>query len=219
MEIIWHGQSCFTIKGKNATIVLDPYHEEIGLKLPQLKADIVLVSHDHFDHNNVEAVEGEYKLFNSPGEYERLGVTILGIEAFHYSKNDEEEAKKRGKITIFALDVDGFKICHLGDLGHKLTSDLLEAIGDVDILMVPVGGKFTIDAEKAVEVVEQIEPRVIIPMHYKIPGNTTEIDTNEKFLKEVGVAGAVEIDKFSVKAVTDLPDDKTDYVVLKPITK
>jgi L-ascorbate metabolism protein UlaG (beta-lactamase superfamily) len=214
MDITWHGHSCFTIKGKDAVVVTDPY-KNIGLNLPKLKADIVTISHEHDGHNNFEAVEGARKVITWPGEYELKNVSVIAIEAFHYSKGEAADAEKRGKIIIFVIDIDGFKICHLGDLGHKLTSDITEAIGDVDILLIPVGGKNTIDYKKAVEVIEQIEPRIVIPMHYKTEGSTADIDTNEKFLKEEGIANIEVLEKFSAKLVSDLPDDKTDFKVLK----
>jgi len=217
MDIIWHGHSCFTLKGKNATVVTDPY-KDVGLKLPELTADIVTVSHGHEDHNNVEAVNGDVKVIDWPGEYERKNVSVLGLEAFHYSKSEGKDAEKRGKNIIYVIEIDDVKVCHLGDLGHKLTSELTEAIGDVDVLLVPVGGKFTIDYKKAVEVIEQIEPRVVIPMHYKTDGNTVDIDTNERFLKEVGVTDVKEESKFEIKSVSELPDDRMEFTVLKPIT-
>lgn len=218
MEIIWHGQSCFTLKGDRITVVTDPYGE-IGLKLPKLKADIVTVSHDHADHNNTAAVEGEPHIFDWPGEYEAGGVMLVGLEAFHFKKSEEadEKAVARGKTIIFHIDLDDLRICHLGDLGHKLTDEMVETIGDVDILLIPVGGGSTIDHKTAHQVIEQIDPRIVIPMHYKIDGLKveTELQDVEPFLKEVG-AHNEGLDKLEIKGRASLPEETTSFVVLEP---
>lgn len=217
MQIIWHGQACFSLKGKNAVIVTDPYSEEIGLKLPKLEADIVTVSHQHFDHNNTAAVSGQPKIFEWPGEYETKEIVITGIEAFHFSESEGKEGEKRGKIIIFCFELDGLKICHLGDLGHRLTSGLTEAIGEVDVLFIPVGGIYTIGAEKAHEVIEQIEPRLVIPMHYKIPGLKIDLAPLEDFLKEIGLKNPEEKEVLKISK-SDLSEEKTEYVIMKPVT-
>jgi L-ascorbate metabolism protein UlaG (beta-lactamase superfamily) len=212
MEIIWHGQSCFTVKGRNATVVTDPYGD-IGLRLPKLKGSIVTISHDHIDHNNVAGVEGDPKVFDWPGEFESGGVLMSAVEAPHYGEGADDEAKKRGKTLMFHFEVDGIKICHVGDLGQKLTDEMIEKLGDVDILMVPVGGNFTIDHKVAHSVIEQIEPRVVIPMHYKIDGLTVDIGELEPFLKEVGMHEPAE-DKLVFKNRGALPTDAMKTVVL-----
>ncbi|MBT5016010.1 MBL fold metallo-hydrolase [Candidatus Peregrinibacteria bacterium] len=218
MEIIWHGQSCFTLKGSKATVVTDPYGD-IGLKLPSLKANILTVSHDHEDHNNVAAVEDNPQLFDWPGEYEANGVMMTALNAFHYRKSEEEDEKAaaRGKTLIFHFEIDGIKVCHLGDLGHKLTDDMVEAIGDVDILLIPAGGDSTIDHKTAHQVIEQIDPRIVIPMHYKIPGLKVEADLQdvEPFLKEMGVSSSESQEKLEVKGRSSLPEATTAYVVLE----
>ena len=216
MEIIWHGHSCFTIKGKNATVVTDPYGE-IGLKLPKLKADFVTVSHDHESHNNTAAIEGEPQIFDWPGEYEKSGVLFTGISAFHAPESAGEEGIKRGRNTIFHLEVDDIKLCHLGDLGHKLTDAMIEMIGDVDILLIPVGGGTALDAKKAHEVVEQIDPRVVIPMHYKIDGLKREdLAPLDVFMKEVGSHSEAQ-ESFKLKSRAELPEETTVFTLLKPI--
>ncbi len=213
MEIIWHGHSCFTLKGNAAKAVTDPY-AEIGLTLPKLDASIVTVSHEHEDHNNSEAIEGDPIVFDWPGEYEAGGVMITGIEAFHYPKSEEDtKAAERGKVVIFHIEIDDIKICHLGDLGHKLTPEMVEAVGDVDVLLIPVGGNFTIDHKTAHEVVEQIDPRIVIPMHYKIDGLKLDIQGVEPFLKEVGAQNNPQ-EKLEIKGRSQLPEDTTEFVVL-----
>lgn len=214
MEIIWHGHSCFTIKGKSATLVTDPYGK-IGLKLPKLKADIVTVSHDHESHNNVAAVEGNPQIFDWPGEYEKSGVLLTGVSSFHYPESEGEEGAKRGRNNIFHFEMDDIKFCHLGDLGHKLTDAMIEMIGDVDVLMIPVGGGTTIDHKKAHEVVEQIDPRIVIPMHYKIDGlERDDLAGVDVFMKEVGSHVEAQ-ESFKAKSRAELPEETTEFVILK----
>ncbi len=218
MEITWHGQSCFTLKGNKITVVTDPYGE-IGLKLPQLKADILSVSHDHASHNNVAAVEGEPRVFDWPGEYEAGGVMMTALECFHFKKSEEADEKvaTRGKSLIFFFELDGIRVCHLGDLGHKLTDDMVEAIGDIDILLIPVGGGTTIDHKTAHQVIEQIDPRIVVPMHYKISGLKTEPELQdiEPFLKEVGTQNEPQ-ESLQIAGRSSLPEDATSFVVLTP---
>lgn len=217
MEITWHGHSCFTIKEKGATIVTDPY-TNLGTKLPKLKGDIVTLSDELIDtEGNIAEVAGEPKVLSWPGEYEVKGVGIEGFSAFHFAKSAESAEKANCKVVIYNFFVNGFKICHLSGLGHRLTSELTESIGDVDILLVPVGGNLVIDAKKAVEVIEAIEPRVVIPMYYKTPGSKLELGGVEDFLKAVGQESAEEMEVFEAKKRENLPEDKTDYVVLKPV--
>ena len=213
MEIRWLGQSCFEIKNKVLAVVTDPYSEKIGFKLPKLKANIVTVSHDHYDHDNVDAIEGvsaEKKPFivNNPGGYEVQGVLIEGISTFH----DAQEGKERGLNTVYDIKMDGINICHLGDLGTDLKEEQIEMLDGVDILFIPVGGKYTIDAEHAVKIINKIEPRIIIPMHYSIPGLKEEIDGIDKFTKELGMdAETLDILKLEKK---DLPQEGMQLVIL-----
>lgn len=193
MEIIWLGQSCFKIKGKNASVIMDPFDSEFtGLKTPKdFSADVVLVSHDHKDHNG----SAEGMRFSQAGEYEVKGAVITGISSFH----DNSEGKERGLNTIFHLFMDGLDIVHLGDLGQsKLTEEQIAEIGQTDILLIPVGGIYTLDAEVASDIVSQLEPKIIIPMHYEIEGLKFELDGVEKFLKEMGAEGIVSVPKFSI---------------------
>jgi len=183
MDINWLGHSCFRIKGKQAVVVTDPYPPDLGYSLGKLNADIVTVSHQHPSHSYVQGVGGEPKLVTRPGEYEISGVLIIGITTFH----DAEDGGKRGKNTVYLMEVDGITICHLGDLGHVLTAEQVEEIDDVDVLLLPVGGVSTINASMAAEVIRQIEPKVVVPMHYKTPALNRELGLVDKFLREMGI--------------------------------
>lgn len=179
MEIRWHGHSCFEI-GDGMRIVIDPHDgRSIGIKTPKVQADLVLVTHHHFDHDAVRVVRGNYRVIDSPGNYEIGDVRITGIEAYH----DEMNGRKRGKITMFKIEKEGIRILHVGDLGHVLTSEQLSEIGNVDILFTPVGGVYTVDAEKAYQNAMNIRPRVVVPMHYKLPGMSLGIAPVDEFLK------------------------------------
>jgi L-ascorbate metabolism protein UlaG (beta-lactamase superfamily) len=155
---------------------------------------------------------GDPLVVRRPGEYESKGVDIKGVFSFH----DNKEGVERGSNTIYVIEMEGIKICHLGDLGQeKLTSEQLDEIGEIDILMIPVGGTVTLSGEEAVEIINQIEPRLTIPMHYKIPGlSNGKLDGVDAFLKEMGIAKKEVVDKLTLKK-KDLPQDKTDVVVMK----
>jgi len=217
MTIQWHGQSCFQIiaarnKGEQTTILIDPFSEEIGLRLPKLEADILLISHDHPDHNNVKAVGGNPFIITGPGEYEIKKVFIQGIPAWH----DASAGKERGEVTIYTLDAEGLRLCHLGDLGQKeLTEEQLEKIGEVDILMIPVGGIYTISAKEALKVMSQIEPRITIPMHYQIPKLKVKLEGLDKFLKTLGIKSIEPLNKLTIKK-KEISPEEAKIVVLKP---
>jgi len=163
--------------------VTDPYNDDIGMKMPHFEADIVTISHDHHDHNNTGALRGNPFLIDTAGEYETKGVFVEGVESWH----DSSDGKERGKNIIYRIEMEDISITHLGDLGHILDAKQLEKLEGTDILLIPVGGKYTINAAKAVEVISQIEPRIVIPMHYKVPGLKIDLDGVEKFIKELGI--------------------------------
>jgi len=217
MNINWYGQSCFQIfssQGKNnhVSIVVDPFDESTGLKPPKLQADIVLVTHDHSDHNNVKAVSGLPFIIKGPGEYDIKGVFIQGISGYH----DNAQGAQRGSITIYTIETEEVRLCHLSDLGQKeLTPIQLDKIGDIDILMIPVGGIYTIDAAEAVKIMAQIEPRIIIPMHYKIPKLKIKLDNIDKFLKNLGIKKPESLLKLSIKK-KDISTEEAKIVVLQP---
>ncbi len=216
-KINWAGQSCFQISVSNsrdhsADIVIDPFDEKIGLKVPSFSADILLVTHQHYDHNNVKAVKGTPFVISGPGEYEVKEVFIKGISSFH----DDKEGKERGQNTIYTIFAEDLKFCHLGDLGQKqLTDEQLEKIGNVDILMIPVGGQFTISSQEAQRIISQIDPKIVIPMHYELPKLKIKLDGVDKFLKVMGKNSIAPQDKFTVKSST-LPKDGMEIVVLQP---
>ena len=208
MEITYLGHSSFKLRGKTVTVVTDPFDTiAVGIKFPKhTSADIVTVSHDHNDHNATNTVEGSPFVVSGPGEYEVKGVGIVGIGVFH----DDANGAKRGKNTIYRIELDGVSIVHLGDLGHTLTSDQVDGLDGVDILLIPVGGVYTIDAKIAREVVTAIEPSVVIPMHYhsfdldqKAFGSLAAVSV---FLKEIGKENIPLVPKFSVTKDT-LPEE------------
>ena len=181
-------------------MVTDPSDPKVtGLKFPKVSADIVTVSHtQHSDHKSVELISGVKRVVSGPGEYEISDISIIGISSFH----DDKKGALRGKNTMYVFEVDGVRIAHLGDLGHKLKNKELETLGDIDVLMIPVGGVYTIDAKTAAEIVRDIEPRIIIPMHYFLEGMERHVfeklERVDVFLSEVG-----------------LPNEKMDKLTLK----
>jgi len=187
MKIKWFGQSAFLLTSKAGTrILIDPYDRLLRYKMSKpIEADIVAVTHNHGDHNKIHVASGNYLLVNEPKEYNYEDVSVKGIRTYH----DKANGKKRGKNIIFRFDVDGLKICHCGDLGHLLTEEQVKAIGKVDILMVPVGGRTTINSAEAVQVMHQLDATVTIPMHYST--------------KALGILGKIlfeQVDKFSQAA-------------------
>jgi len=218
MNIIWHGQSCFQIearhnKGELTSIVIDPFSEEIGLRLPKVQADVVLVTHSHADHNNTKGVGGNPFLIQEPGEYEIKKVFVQGVSAWH----DQKQGQERGPNTIYIIEAEDLRLCHLGDLGQKeLTDEQMDKIGDVDILMIPIGGVSTISAKEAIKIMSQIEPRIIIPMHYQIPKLKTKIKLEglDKFLKVMGIKKIEPLNKLSIKS-KDISPEEAKIIVLK----
>ncbi|MBI3627546.1 MAG: MBL fold metallo-hydrolase [Candidatus Sungbacteria bacterium] len=219
MVISWYGQSSFKIQSGELVIATDPYHKEIGLTPPRFKADIVVVTHEHPDHNNIETIpqageaEGAF-IVRGPGDYEIKGVTITGIETFH----DKVSGKERGANTAYIIELENIRLLHLGDFGEaKLRPETIDALGEIDILLVPVGGTYTIDAEEAAEIASQVEPKVVIPMHYKIPGLKVNLAPVDTFLKEMGAKSAEVEDRLTIKKKDLAEDESAKVVVLKPV--
>lgn len=213
MVIQWLGQACFKIQSGELVIVIDPFGKEIGLTPPRFRADIVLVSHAHFDHSNSSSLAGDPFIVTEPGEYETKGVYMRGIKTFH----DAQEGRERGLNTAFAIDLEGIKIFHLGDFGEsEMRDETVEEAGDVDVLLIPVGGVYTIDGEEAARIVNQIEPRFVIPMHYKIPGLSVKIEGPDAFLKEMGASKLEVSDRFTIKKKDIGDGGKTEVALLKP---
>jgi L-ascorbate metabolism protein UlaG (beta-lactamase superfamily) len=199
MDIYYSGHSSFRLKGKTATVVTDPFDSKmVGLKYPTTEANIVTISHDHDDHNKADLIKGDPKIISGPGEYEIKEISILGFPSYHDSKKGEE----RGKNTIYVFEIDGIRVCHLGDLGEKLSETLIEALGEIDVLLIPVGGTYTIGSKEAAELVREIEPSYVIPMHYLTDGmnkaSFEKLDPIDPFLREVGLA-VEKMPKLSIK--------------------
>jgi L-ascorbate metabolism protein UlaG (beta-lactamase superfamily) len=194
MEIMWLGYSCFRLKGKNTTVITDPFPPGLGYTLDKPAAQVVTVSHRHPNHSHMEAISGGPRLISRPGEYEIGGTLIIGIPTFH----DAENGARSGKNIVYVIEIDEVTICHLGDLGHPLTSNQIEELGHIDVLLAPVGGGATIGGSQAAGIVRAIEPKIVIPMHYKTPALLQELDTVDKFLKEMGVNEAVPQPKLTV---------------------
>lgn len=213
MIITWLGQSCFKLQSGELVAVIDPFSKEIGLTPPRFRADLTLVTHGHYDHSNAETLGGEPFLISGAGEYEVKGVYVRGLETFH----DKSRGEERGMNTIYKITMEDLNILHLGDFGEgEMRDETLDEIGDTDILMIPVGGKYTIDAIEAYKVVKQIEPRYAIPMHYKIPGLKLDLDGVEKFLKEFETKTELK-EKFVIKKKDLGEEEKTEVIVLKQV--
>ena len=209
MEITWYGQSCFRLRDYGRAVVTDPYSPEIGLKLPRSTATIVTVSHAHDDHNYIQALRGDPYVVSGPGEYEVGGIFVVGIATFH----DDREGAERGRNTAYLIEFDNLTVCHLGDLGHIPTQEQIEQFNNVDILLIPVGGRSTLSGARAAEVVNLLEPRIVIPMHYRVPGLTRPIDTATRFLNEMAVEKPETIETLKITA-SQLPE-QTQVVLLE----
>ncbi len=211
MIIQWLGQSYFKIETKGKIIAIDPYSENIlGIKPPRFKADILLITHQHEDHNNKSAILGEPFVLEGPGEIEKEGIFIEGLPSFH----DNRSGRDRGFNTIYTIDSEDLTICHLGDLGEKmLKEEALEKLSEIDILLIPVGGIYTIDAEEAISIINQIEPKIVIPMHYRFDNIKLKLEPLDKFLKAFGKKPE-EVDKLVIRK-NQLPQE-TKLFILKP---
>jgi len=216
MDITYLGHSSFLLKGKRGTVVMDPYQASVGFKLPAVSADLVTISHQHADHNAAKEVNPSARrdkpfLITEPGEYEVAGISVFGVESFH----DASKGTEHGKNTIFRVLLDDILVCHLGDLGHELTNEMIENIGQVDVLLCPVGGHFTIDAAQAVKTIQQLEPAYAIPMHYNTPEHNQDTFADLKdlktFLHEYGMEPTPQ-PKLHLEKAT-LPEE-TELVVL-----
>jgi L-ascorbate metabolism protein UlaG (beta-lactamase superfamily) len=178
MKIQYLGHSCFKLTESTGTsVVTDPFGN-VGYEMPEVEADAITVSHNHYDHNNIGAVKGHPTILRKEGYFDLGGVEITGIKSYH----DTEGGSIRGENVIFKFRMDGLDICHLGDLGEECSAELLELILPVNILLIPVGGKYTIDSEKAKEFVDQLMPEIVIPMHYKTKSLDIDIEKAQGFL-------------------------------------
>jgi L-ascorbate metabolism protein UlaG (beta-lactamase superfamily) len=202
MRITWLGHASFLIESGGKKLVTDPF-DKIGLPFPSVEADVVTSSHSHFDHNAVNLVSGSPQALSGPGEFGEGPFRITGIPTFH----DESGGSERGDNTVYVIEAEGLRVCHLGDLGHSLSAEQESALGRVDILMIPVGGTYTIDAPAAAQVAGSLRPSVVLPMHYKIPGLSLPIAEVTEFtglFESVRKAESLEITTDSLPAETEV---------------
>ena len=210
MEITWYGHSCFRLTERGiATVVTDPYdNTDIGYESLKLKADIVTVSHDTSGHNNTSAIKGTSHVITGPGEFEIGGVFITAVQTNGHGKADDEELRN----TLYVFDYDGITVAHLGDLKQVPSQTQVEALGAVNVALVPVGGGGGLNAAKAAEVISLLEPNIVIPMHYATKEAKLELDSLDKFLKEMGLSASPPEPSLKVTR-SGLPDE-THVVVL-----
>ena len=208
MDITWYGHACFRLKSREGTVITDPYDKSLGLSPPSVKADIVTVSHNAPHHNNTKIAKGAY-IIDSPGEYEINGVFVTGIHIAP-AKN----AKDAERNNVFVIYLDDIATCHLGDLSHVPTQKQVEEMGNIDVLLVPVGGQNALKIAQAAEVISLIEPYIVIPMHYKLPHITVELDPVQKFLTEMGITKTETVETLKLTR-SSLPEE-TQVVVMDP---
>jgi L-ascorbate metabolism protein UlaG (beta-lactamase superfamily) len=219
MQITWYGQSCFKIVSGQTTIVLDPFSKDTGLTPPRGKADLLLVSDSNIAADDFSQIDAEF-IIDGAGEYEVGGIYINGIAVFH--KDEDDNIVKVS--TMYTIEVEDVKICHLADFSKEQVVGILDKIGQVDILMIPVGGHYklgkieiaSLDADKALGVVGDIDPRVVIPMNFKIPKLKVSLEDSEKFLKSTGDANPEALEKYTVKK-KDLPQEGRDIILLRVV--
>jgi len=217
MNILWLGHSCFKIVSKylnqDLVLITDPFDKSIGLRVPKMSADIVTISHHHDDHDNSDAVSGNLEdvpfIIDQQGEYEIKNIFVHGIPSWH----DAKEGQDRGDNLIYRYDIEGLVIAHLGDIGHTLSDEQLDQLGNVDILFIPVGGTYTLNANGASKVVRQIEPRIVIPMHYRDDKLKIKLDSVNAFRKEMG--GQAETVKKLKISKKNIPQDETKIIIFE----
>lgn len=216
MDLTWYGHACFRLRGKRAAVVTDPYPSTLSGRAPRLEADVVTISHPSPNHDSAETVGGNPYQVKGPGEYEIQDVTVLGLDSRQATPGGAG-ALQAPHNTIYLVEVDDVRICHLGDLGQTLDDSLEERIGDVDVLLVPVGGGNTLGAAQGAEVVRRLEPRYVIPMHYALPQLKVDLEPLEPFLKEMGVESAEPQNRLNVQASSS-GEGEMRVVVLEPRT-
>ena len=211
MEITWYGLSCFRLSERGmAAVVTDPYdHQVTGYEALKLRADIVTVSHDAPGHNYVSAVKNKIRIIAGPGEYEIGGVFITGVQTNGHGKRTAEEPRN----TLYVFDYDGVTVAHLGDLRRVPSQTEIEALGNVDVALVPVGGGGGLSAAKAVEIVSLLEPGIVIPMHYNTPGLNLKLAPVARFLKEMGIANVDPLPSLKISNRSDLEETKVVVLV------
>jgi L-ascorbate metabolism protein UlaG (beta-lactamase superfamily) len=218
-DIQYLGHSCFRLRGRDGIVLCDPFDRSVGVDIGKPTAHIVTISHQHPDHANLAAVKPMREnifAINGPGEYEVSGIMIAGVRTYH----DKSKGAELGPNTVYVFHLDDVVFCHLGDLGHELTTHQLDEIGNVDVLFIPVGGGETIGSAEAVSVISQIEPRIVVPMHYAIDGQqsfSTDLAPLDKFIHEIGLKDYTAEEKLTVTSA-NLPaeGEQTRFVIMKP---
>lgn len=205
MEIVWLGHSCFRIRGKEAVVVCDPCPPATGYQIGKPTADIITISHPHTDHSYVKAVAGKPTILLNAGEYEIHGAFVTAIATYH----DAQHGAEHGRNLAFVIEMEEIKVVHLGDLGHTPTAEQVEDMVGCDVLLVPVGGKTSLDGAKAAEIVSLLEAKLVVPMHYKTEAHDGGLETAERFLKEMQVTSVepqpkLQINKNSIPSETQV---------------
>jgi L-ascorbate metabolism protein UlaG (beta-lactamase superfamily) len=212
MEITYLGNSCFRIRGRDAGIVTDPFSPKYGYTMGRPNAAIVTLSEnagpDSEHHAYVDGVAGEPRIVSGPGEYEISNVLITGVRTYSGSPGQSGNGQGLRLNTVYVIEVDDFRVCHLGQLAGTLTADQVESIGSINVLMVPVGGGDTIGPNMATQVVSQLEPNIVIPMHYQIPGTRSDhLELVDRFMREIGAKNPAPVPKISLNAKSSIPTD------------
>jgi L-ascorbate metabolism protein UlaG (beta-lactamase superfamily) len=207
VDITWLGHACFRLRGREVAVITDPYGRTAGLNLGRQSADIVTISHESSNHDAAAAVAGSPRVVRGPGEYEIRGVMITGV-----ATPGERSAGRFARNTAYLIELDDLTVCHLGDLGKTLTAEQIEALKDPDVLLIPAGGECTISAAEAAEVVSQLEPKLVIPMHYALPGLAVKLDSIDRFCREMGAQELRPQPRANVTR-SSLPDETTVVIL------
>ncbi|HEV3309896.1 MAG TPA: MBL fold metallo-hydrolase [Chloroflexota bacterium] len=212
MEITYVGHSCFRIRGRDATIITDPFSPKFGYTMGRPPAGIVTISQDdgpdRDDHAFAEGVAGEPQVINGPGEYEISNVLIYGVRTHSNGNGTAGNGAQLRLNTVYVIDVDEMRVCHLGELAKPLSAEQVEGIGSINVLMVPVGGGETIGPNQAAQVVSQLEPNIVIPMHYRIEGTRSErLEPVDRFMREMGAKSLTPVPKLSLNAKSGLASE------------
>jgi L-ascorbate metabolism protein UlaG (beta-lactamase superfamily) len=210
MEITWYGRSCFRLRGRGASVITDPFSPETGYRLPRLSASLVTVSHDDEGHNYTRIVRDRPYVIEGPGEYEVGGIFVIGVRTYH----DDRQGAEHGKNTAYLIEFEEMAICHLGDLGHLPTQEQIEELNGIDILMIPVGGRDVLTSARAAEVVSMLEPKLVIPMRYRLADMDREMATVTRFLGEMNAKDVEPQEALRVTA-SQLPSE-TEVALLAP---